>query len=126
MYDDPEDMFGNVGSNIISNASQNDPSIAFAANPIIGNMQFNIVAPSTKGVKVEPGYPQIPYVGLEWLIYFAQASNPIANPVFSTGGSNTGEQAVSGQITMSDSAGTTRYSQGTITNSSATTSSTGG
>jgi hypothetical protein len=121
MYDDPEDMFGNVNSNIISSSSQNDPSIAFAANSIVGNMQFNIVAPSIKGVKVQNGYPQIPYVGLEWLIYFAQASNPMTNPVFSTGGSNTGEQAVSGQITMSDSAGTTRYSQGTITNSSANT-----
>lgn len=117
MYNDPEDMFGNVNSSIISSSSQNDPSIAFAANSIVGNMQFNIVAPSTQGVKVQNGYPQIPYVGLEWLIYFAQASNPIANPVFSTGGSNTGEQAVSGQITMSDSAGTTRYSQGTIVNS---------
>lgn len=119
MYDNPEDMYANTNSNIISSASQNDPSIAFAANSIVGNMQFNIVAPSTKGVKVQPGFPQVPYVGLEWLLYFAQASNPMSNPVFSTGGSNTGQQAVSGQVTMTDTAGTTRYSQGTITNSSA-------
>ncbi len=114
-----DDLFNGVGSNIISNSSQNDPTIAFAANPIVGNMQFNLVAPTAKGSIVQPGYPAIPYVGIEWLVYFSQASNPISNPVFSTSGSNTGQQSVSGQVTMRDSAGTARYSQGTIVNSSA-------
>ena len=40
--------------------------------------------------------------------------NPNVNPTFITNGQTTGQQSVSGQITQSDSAGTTRYSQGTI------------
>lgn len=107
-------MFNDQQSPIISSVSQNDPSISFASNPIVGNLDFNVVAPLAKSTNVEPGYPQIPYVGLEWLIYFAQASNPIANPVFATSGSNTGQQAVSGQMTQVDSSGITRVSQGTI------------
>ncbi len=107
-------MFDDQQSPIISSVSQNDPSISFASNPIVGNLDFNVVAPLAKGSNVEPGFPQVPYVGLEWLIYFAQASNPFANPVFSTSGSNTGQQSISGQVTQTDASGITRFSQGTI------------
>ena len=107
-------MFDNINSSTISNVSQNDPSVAFSANAITGNNQFAITAPQAKGTKVQPGFPQIPYVGIEWLIYFAQASNPNSNPVLTTSGSNTGEQVTSGQVTQADANGITRLSQGTI------------
>ena len=106
-------MFDNINSPIISSVSQNDPSISFASNAIVGNFDFNVQAIQPQHSKVQPGFPQIPYVGLEWLIYFSQASNPIANPVFSTGGSNTGQQSISGQYTQSDANGTVRLAQGT-------------
>lgn len=105
-------MFGDLNSPIISSVSQNDPSISFASNPIVGNLDFNVQAIQPKNSKVEAGFPQIPYVGLEWLIYFAQSSNPIKNPVFATGGSNTGQQSISGQVTQTDASGIVRYAQG--------------
>src|SRR5215469_11181639 len=106
-------MFDNANSPIISDTMQNDPAVAFGANAIIGNTQFQVVAPQAKGTRVQPGFPAIPYVGIEWLLYFSQSSNPNTNPVFTTSGSNTGEQVTSGQITQSDAAGVSRYSQGT-------------
>lgn len=107
-------MFDDLNSDSISDVSQNDPSVAFGANAITGNTQFQIVAPQSKGMKVQRGFPSVPYVGIEWLIYFSQSSNPNSNPTFIQRGSNTGEQVVSGQITQSDAAGISRVSQGTV------------
>jgi hypothetical protein len=107
-------MFDNIQSNTISDVSQNDPSVAFGANAIMGNTQFQLQAPQSKGTIVQPGMPQIPYVGIEWIFYFTNSSNPNQNPALITSGSNTGEQVTSGQITQSDASGISRVSQGTI------------
>lgn len=107
-------MFNDANSPIISDISQNDPSLSFAYNPIVGNLNFQVQAPQAKGTKVQPGFPQIPYVGTGWLFYFDQASNPNQNPVLINSGSNTGEHVASGQMTQQDASGITRVSQGTI------------
>lgn len=108
-------MFDDVGSNQISSEAQNAPNLAFAANPILGNVEFNVQAPQAKGTTVQPGYPTFPYISIESLIFFQNMTNPALDTYQILPGSNTGEQVVSGQITMQDSTGVTRYSQGTIT-----------
>jgi len=107
-------MFDDVNSSSISSEAQNAPNLSFAANPVLGNMEFNIQAPQSKRTIVQPGFPTFPYISIESLLFFQMMDNPNVNPVFVTNGQTTGQQSVSGQITQSDSAGTTRYSQGTV------------
>lgn len=107
-------MFDDLNGSFISSEAQNAPNLSFAANPILGNTQFNIQAPVAQGMKVQAGFPTFPYISIESLIFFQNMDNPNVNPTFITNGQTTGQQSVSGQITQSDSAGTTRYSQGTI------------
>jgi hypothetical protein len=113
-------MFDNVNSNTISAESQNAPNLSFTATPIFGNMEFNIQAPLTHG-KVQPGYPQVPYVSLESLLFFQMMSNPYTAPYTTMSGSNTGQQVIAGQYTQQDAAGISRLSQGTQQSTSGTT-----
>lgn len=107
-------MFEDMGTNQISSEAQNAPNLSFAANPILGNVEFNIEAPNVKGMSVQPGFPQVPYISIESLIFFQNMTNPSVSTYQILPGSSTGQTVVSGQTTMQDAAGITRFSQGTI------------
>lgn len=104
-------MFNDVNSPIISSEAQNAPNLAFTATPIFGNMEFNIIAPPTNG-KVQPGFPSVPYQSIESLLFFQGMTNPQTSGINVVGGSNSGQQVISGQYTMRDATGTSRYQQG--------------
>lgn len=91
--------------------SQNDPALGYIPTAIMGNVNFQISVPPTKG-EVQTGYPQVGYVSLEAEIFFTTMSNPMSSPYTTYGGSNTGQQVISGQYTQADSTGTTRLQQG--------------
>lgn len=95
------------------NTSVNAPSAALAYtafSTIFGNYNF-VVTPATPG-KIDLGFPSIPYLSLEALLFSQAASNPAVAPTSILGGVNVGEQSVGGQQTSRDSTGTTRISTG--------------
>jgi hypothetical protein len=104
-------MFEDMGASEISTEASNAPNLSFTASPILGNMTFSIQAPPTKG-DVQAGFPSFPYLSLEALLFFQMMSNPMSAPYTTYGGSNTGQQVISGQFTMQDPTGTSRYQQG--------------
>lgn len=75
-----------------------------------GNGSF-VIEPPAPG-EVDKGFPTVPYVSIEALLYQQQASNPLSSPVNTLSGSNTGQQVISGQYTMQDSNRISRYSMG--------------
>ena len=75
-----------------------------------GNGDFMVQPPSMG--EVGQGFPTIPYLPLEALIYQQQASNPMSNPVNTVSGSNTGQQVISGTQTANDATGTPRMLTG--------------
>lgn len=79
-------------------------------NTTFGNGSFEIVPPS-KG-EVGQGFPTVPYLSIEALFFQQQQSNPQSAPINTLGGSNTGQQVMSGQYTMQDSTQTNRYQMG--------------
>lgn len=92
---------------------QNIPSSALmltAFSTTFGNMDF-LIQPASPG-EVHAGFDTIPGLSLEALIYQQQASNPMTAPVMIRGGSNTGQQVMSGQYTMQDNTQTSRYQMG--------------
>lgn len=96
-----------------SDASVNTPSAALAYtafSTVFGNYNF-VVTPATPG-KVDLGFPSIPYLSLEALLFSQASSNPAVVPTNILGGTNVSEQAITGQQTASDSTGTTRISTG--------------
>jgi len=95
----------------VSAESANAPNLAYTATPIFGNMDFTTTAPPTSG-KVQEGFPVMSYLSVESLIFFQNMSNPQTNPANQLAGSNTGQQKISGVVTMEDANGTSRYSQG--------------
>lgn len=78
--------------------------------PTFGNGSFMIQPPSPG--EIGQGFPTIPYLPLEAMIYQQQASNPSISPVNTVSGSNTGQQVISGQYTMKDSTQISRYQMG--------------
>lgn len=93
--------------------AQNAPSAALAYtafSTVFGNYNF-MVTPATKG-KIDTGFPSIPYLSLEALLFAQAASNPAIAPTNILGGTNVSEQATTGQNTSGDSTGTTRVSDG--------------
>lgn len=80
--------------------------------PTFGNGSFSIQAPPSVD-NVQSGFPAVPYLPLEAIIYQQQASNPTSAPVNTISGSNTGEQVTSGTQTTEDATGTSRYLFGT-------------
>lgn len=78
--------------------------------PTFGNGNF-VIQPPSPG-EIGQGFPTIPYLPLEAMIYQQQASNPNTSPVNTMSGSNIGQQVVSGQYTNQDQTGTSRYLQG--------------
>lgn len=95
------------------NTSVNAPSAALAYtafSTVFGNYNFT-VTPATPG-KIDTGFPSIPYLSLEALLFSQAASNPAVSPTNVMSGTNVGEQAITGQTTNRDSTGTTRVSDG--------------
>jgi hypothetical protein len=78
--------------------------------PIFGTGSF-VIQPASPG-EVQDGYPTIPYLSLEAVLYEAQSSNPSVAPVNIQGGSNTGQQVISSNQTTLDSTGTPRTLSG--------------
>jgi hypothetical protein len=105
-------MFDDVGSNQISSEAQNAPNLAFAANPILGNVEFNVQAPQAQGTTVQPGYPTFPYIAIESLIFFQMMDNPNQAPYTTLSGGTSGQQVIQGQYTINDSNGNTQMVMG--------------
>jgi hypothetical protein len=97
------------GSNFENDLYQNIPSMALAFtmySTTFGNGAF-VVQPASPG-EVQSGFPSVPYLPLEAMIYQQQASNPLSAPVNTLSGSNTGQQVISATQTANDSTGTPR------------------
>lgn len=93
---------------------QNIPnaSLAFTMyTTTFGNGSFMIQPPMPNNMG--DGFPQIPYLSLEALLYEGQSSNPWSAPLTNYAGSNTGQQVISSTQTANDSTGTSRYLIGT-------------
>lgn len=75
-----------------------------------GNGGFAIQPPGPG--EVGDGFPSVPYLSLEALMYQQMASNPQTAPYTTMSGSNTGQQVIGGQITQQDNTGTSRFQQG--------------
>ncbi len=80
-----------------------------------GNGDFDIQAPPSID-EVQAGFPALPYLSLEAILYQQQASNPNFSPTNSVGGATANETAVSSAQTMSDQTGITRLLFGPQTN----------
>lgn len=109
-------MFDQGASSFQSETYQNTPNMSLMFtmySQTFGNGAFMIQPPGPG--EVGQGFPSVPYLPLEALIYQQQASNPTASPVNTIAGSNVGEQRIAGTTTASDSTGTARYSQGFTT-----------
>lgn len=96
-----------------SDTAVNAPSAALAYtafSTVFGNYNF-MVTPATPG-KIDTGFPSVPYLSLEALLFSQASSNPAISPTNVMSGTNVGEQATTGQQTGRDSTGTTRISTG--------------
>lgn len=103
-------MFPGGDSSFQNELYQNIPSMALMFTmytPTFGNGAF-VVQPASPGV-VQSGFPSIPYMPLEAMIYQQQSSNPMSSPTNITGGSNTGQQVISSTQTANDATGNARY-----------------
>ena len=101
------------GSNFQSDLYANIPSMALMFTmytPTFGNGNF-VIQPINPGA-LQDGFPTIPYLPLEALIYQQQASNPQSAPMNTLAGSNTGQQVISSTQTANDSTGTPRLLTG--------------
>jgi hypothetical protein len=103
--------FADPSSNIVQAEQQNAPNLSFTATPVFGNMNFAIQAPQTD-TDVQPGFPALPYVSLEALLFFQGMSNPMSSPYTLLGGASGGQQVISSNQTAKDATGTNRYQIG--------------
>lgn len=88
--------------------------------PTFGNLMFQI-APSQTG-EVSNQFQTIPYLSLEALIYQQQIQSA-TNAANTTGGQMTGQQNISGALTVSDNSGNVvaQISAGTLPSTGAAT-----
>lgn len=101
------------GSNYENEISQNAPNQSLMYQmytPTFGNGAFMIQPPNPG--EIADGFPTIPYLSIEALIYQQQASNPMTSPVYLQSGQHIGQQNIAGSLTSQDSLGTSRYSMG--------------
>lgn len=103
--------FGDPSSNIVQSEQQNAPNLSFTATPVFGNMNFSVQAPQTD-TDVQPGFPVLPYISLEALIFFQGMSNPSSSPYTLLGGGGSGQQVIQSNQTAKDATGTSRYQIG--------------
>lgn len=73
-----------------------------------GNFMIQPASPQDQ----EAGFPSIPYLSLEALMYQQQMSNPVSAPNNILTGNTSGAQNISGQQTMKDGNGQTVYVAG--------------
>lgn len=93
--------------------SQNIPNMSLAFTmytTTFGNGSF-MIQPPMKG-QISDGFPTIPYLSLEALLYQGQQSNPWSAPLTNYAGSNTGQQVISSTQTANDFTGTSRLLTG--------------
>lgn len=103
----------NPPSNNPNDTSVNAPSMALAYtafSAIFGNYNLS-VTPATPG-RTDLGFPFMPYLSLEAVLYSQAAANPAVSPTNVMSGTGVGQQANTGLNTSSDSTGTTRVSDG--------------
>lgn len=79
-----------------------------------GNGGF-MVQPASPG-EVQTGFPSVPYLSLEAMLYQQQSSNPIVAPTNIQSGGSAGVQNISGTQTATDNTGTIRVSIGNTSN----------
>jgi len=106
-------MFNSGSSQFQSDIYENvaNMSLAFTMySTTFGNGNF-IIQPPSKG-EVGQGYPSVPYLSLEALIYQQQSSNPAVSPHTVLAGSTAGQAVNSSTTTQNDSNGTTRIVSG--------------
>jgi hypothetical protein len=108
MYESTSNSSNDLYQNIATSA------LAFTMyTTTFGNGSF-MIQPPMPG-QMTDGFPSIPYLSLEALLYQQQASNPALSPTNINGGSNTGQQVISSTQTANDSTNTPRYLIGTQT-----------
>ena len=96
---------GNSQSDIAQNAP--NMSLAFSTfTPIFGNVNFQI-QPASPGL-VQAGFPTVPYLSLEALVYQQQSMSTQVASTSISGGGNNGQQVVASNQTTQDSTGTPR------------------
>ncbi len=101
------------GQGFQSDMYQNIPTMALAFTmytTTFGNGNFIIQPPMPNDVG--DGFPTIPYLSLEALLYEQQSTNPTNAPVNTLSGSNTGQQVVASTQTVNDATGTPRQLTG--------------
>lgn len=106
------------GGDYQSDTDSNTPneSMAFTMyTTTFGNGSFSIQAPPSID-DVQAGFPTVPYLSLESILYQQQASNPNYAPTNSVGGATAGNTAQSSATTMADQTGITRLLFGPQTN----------
>jgi hypothetical protein len=97
----------------LQDTAVNAPSLALqytAFSGIFGNYNM-MVTPATPG-KIDMGFPYMPYLSLEAVLYSQAAANPSVSPSNITSGAQGGTTASTGQTTQTDSTGTVRLLTG--------------
>lgn len=92
-----------------SETNENSPNMSLAFSiftPIFGNGNF-LIQPASPG-QVQAGFPTIPYLSLEALVYQQQSMSQQTSPSSITGGGNNGQQVISSNQATQDSTGTPR------------------
>lgn len=102
-------MFNDGESNFASEISQNVPNSSMMMmmySATFGNVGFT-VTPASPGT-VQSGFPSVPYMSLEALLYNGQMSNPIVPTNNLLTGSTSGTQNIAGNMTTTDATGNIR------------------
>ena len=100
-----QELQSNIGAN-----APNRSMMFTMFTTTFGNFDF-VIEPANPG-EVGEGFPSIPYLSLEALLYNQQASNPSVSPVNTMAGSNTGQQVISSTQSANDTTGTPRSLMG--------------
>ena len=93
----------------VSDTNQNMPNTSMmmlAYSATFGNLGF-IVQPASPG-EIQAGFPSVPYLSIEALLYNQQMSNPVVAPTNINSGATSGTQNISGTQTVTDNTGNVR------------------
>jgi hypothetical protein len=104
------------GSAFQNELYSNIPSMAMMMTmytTTFGNGAF-VIQPASQG-EVQDGFPTIPYLPLEAMIYQQQSSNPVVAPTNINTGSTAGTQNLQGTQTVTDQTGNIRVALGNTT-----------
>lgn len=102
MFDDGHSQFESQITQNVPNASM----MMMMYSATFGNMGFT-VQPATPG-NIQGGFPSVPYMSLEALLYNGQMSNPMTAPTNVMGGATAGTQVIRGSQQVVDDTGTPR------------------